>query len=964
MMPRHQERSINVALGEVLHTRNPRWKHSLSTEQLGVFRDSKAQPDLFLEDVVPIVIETEIEPARTVESDAISKLGLTVDYSGRVMEYAIACRLPEVLRHTTDLHKSIAKEQIGYCVLEKTDNDVDRWPIKGWISGSVNDLADCLEMVRLSERLISESTEILEQAVNKSAHIVLDVDGASSEVSKKLGALLNQEPAVQTIRMAMTILANAFTFHMSIQRTHNLPDFEELKKDATGILPMELLPCWRYILKEINYWPIFDIAIKIVECLGTKLAIEVFKKMELASSRLVVIGSTSIHDLSGRMLQRLITDRKFLATFYTLPNSAALLAELCVNRLCADFSSLDSTAELKIADFACGTGTLITAAYQVLLRKFRRQGGDEASLHASQMARGLIAADIMPAATHLTASQLSSTNPAITFDKTCVYTMPYGNQPEETGRPVSLGSLDLTFDEICPSIFGTGSHEILGTHESDSVFSVSVPKDSLDLVIMNPPFTRPTNHESTTVPVPSFAGFQTSEEEQRTMSEMLKRNHRRMKTAVGDGRAGLASNFIDLAHAKTKPGGVLALVLPLTVLRGSSWHKTRNLLRTNYKDIMILSIAASGSTNRAFSADTGMAEVLIVATKRNEICTDSNEDCLFVNLLARPHTVLAAIETAKAILQIERPVRYDSIRVGEVRVGHYVKSSMATAGCAGIYSADVARTMLSLSNSNISLPRFAEYINVPILPLRELGRVGPVHRSIGQYESTAPTKRGVFQLYPYEGIPTYPILWRHNTQLERCLIVAPDSFGEVRPGQDEAAEALWQNTATRLHFNLDFRLTSQALAACMTPTKAIGGSAWPSFILNEEDREIPLVLWCNTTLGLISRWWSGARQQEGRTRLTVLNLSEYQILDCRQLSKRQMSVCQQVFEDFKEQTFLPANEAYRDETRQRLDQAMLIDVLGLPVNILEPLDLLRRQWCHEPSVHGGKRTRISMRESM
>ena len=37
--------------------------------------------------------------------------------------------------------------------------------------------------------------------------------------------------------------------------------------------------------------------------------------------------------------------------------------------------------------------------------------------------------------------------------------------------------------------------------------SFAIADASLDLVIMNPPFTRPTNHERSDEPVPSFAGF-------------------------------------------------------------------------------------------------------------------------------------------------------------------------------------------------------------------------------------------------------------------------------------------------------------------------------------------------------------------------------------------------------------------------------------------------------------------------
>ena len=47
---------------------------------------------------------------------------------------------------------------------------------------------------------------------------------------------------------------------------------------------------------------------------------------------------------------------------------------------------------------------------------------------------------------------------------------------------------------------------------------------------------------------------------------------------------------------------------------------------------------------------------------------------------------------------------------------------------------------------------------------------------------------------------------------------------------------------------------------------------------------------------------------------------------------------------------------WRDETRQELDKAVLTELLRLPQDTLESLDLLRLQWCAEPSVHGGKPT--------
>ena len=60
------------------------------------------------------------------------------------------------------------------------------------------------------------------------------------------------------------------------------------------------------------------------------------------------------------------------------------------------------------------------------------------------------------------------------------------------------------------------------------------------------------------------------------------------------GYAGIASAFAALAHKKIKPGGVLALVLPLSIANGLSWESLREILAREYTDVTILSIASNG----------------------------------------------------------------------------------------------------------------------------------------------------------------------------------------------------------------------------------------------------------------------------------------------------------------------------------------------------------------------------------
>ena len=640
-------------------------------------------------------------------------------------------------------------------------------------------------------------------------------------------------------------------------------------------------------------------------------------------------------------------DRKFLATFYTLPSSACLLAELAVDRLPHDWSSPFLPMHLHVADFACGTGTLLTASYQSILSRVRRHGQDDERLHESMIAKSLIAADIMPAASHLTASQLSGVHPSVTFDRTIVYTMPYGVQSETTGLPLAIGSLELVAEDKFTTLFGTGRAQMRGDR-MEQMTELNLPKESLDLVIMNPPFTRPTNHALTDVPVPSFAGFDTSAAEQRAMSSRLKTIRRSLADPMGNGYAGLASDFLDLAHVKIRPGGVLAFVLPRTFLRGVAWRAARDVITRDYRDICVISIVETKSTRSAFSADTGLAEILLLATRLLPGETPASDDVLFINLPSRPSSIHEAVEVANRIRLIEE-VDSGEIMLGRHRAFTYLRTPLQNAGVAGVSSLDLCKFMLALSKGEVSSLRDNHSDSIPVTHLQELGECGPVHRSIGSLEYSRP--RGAFAFYEFQAASTYPALWSHDADRERQMEVQPDVRGVVREGAHENAIKIWQ-TASRLHFNADFRTTSQSLSACLTPEPTLGGRAWPSFGLSEPRWESCIALWANSTLGLVSHWWEDSRQQSGRSMLTVSSLPSLMVLDPRSLSSIQHDRCDAIFNEMKDAKFRAAKDAATDPTRASLDQLLFVDVLGMSPKVLPVLELLRKQWCSEPSVSG------------
>ena len=964
-MPKTNEIAFNVPLSDVLQTKHPRWRDQVGVEQRDVLRETALQPDIVIRPPggVPVIIETEFMPARSVETDATARLGKFLEYNGDLIEQTIAVQIPQELSRAPqkDLELLIEAAEFRYCTfsLQETDTAV-RWPSEGWLVGSIDDLATCIENVSLSERLLTEGSQILEQSIGEAAGKLRET--ASIHALERMAQSLHQEDGEQTSRMAMAIVANALVFHTAIVDAHDIPTIDELRiPGRNDVSKSRLLECWQHILDNINYYPIFRIASDLLLPIADSTANAVLNRLAQAAGDLAGLGATTLHDLSGRMFQRLIADRKFLATFYTLPTSAALLGELAVSRLDAvtDWSDPDALTHLQVADLACGTGTLLSAAYRALASRHRRTGGDDQVLHTQMMERALIAADIMPAATHLTASMLSSTHPGTTFGNTRVHTLPYGQQSQEKRHTMALGALDLIEEDTAPSLFGTGVHVARGTGadvEAEGSQDMILPPETADLVIMNPPFTRPTNHEKTEVPVPSFAGLGTSKDEQQAMAKRLAEIRWRLDNPVGHGNAGLASNFVDLAHVKTKPGGILALVLPAACLSGSSWKNVRRLLESEYKDLVVLTIAAHGQTDRAFSADTGMAEILVVANKCHA-GQQRGRETLFVNLYHRPRSLAEAFEMARAVRRLPPQARQGRLCVGDQEiVGTYIRALLSQGGCASLRETALADAALGLEAGTLRLP---QGYSTPLSTIRlgTIGRKGLLHRDISGKTSNG-LPRGPFDIISIQGVPEYPVLWSHDAQRERSLVVLPDSEGKVRPGYDVQAVSVWKRTASRLHFNLDFRINSQSLTACLTPTKTIGGTAWPNFILDQDKWTLPLVLWANTTLGLLAFWWIGSRQQQGRARLTITQLPGLTVLDPRHLSEEQIAQAEAIFERFKEAEFLPANEAYRDKTRKTLDRAVLVDLLRLPESTLDPLSILRDQWCAEPSVHGGKSTRI------
>ena len=993
-MPRTSEPEVNIALGEVLRSLRPTsW--SVHTEPTGAIRNGAKRPDILVADPAgwPVAVEAEWSPAATVDDDAVGRLGLSVTDGGLAIETAIAVIYPLDLDGLSgaDLRRALsARNDLQFALYSRIENqEPDRLPRTGWLRGSAANLAMLVHRAAAPASRVDSLAAQLEVGVGDAAAAFTRLNPYGETFGRRIADVIGQsdDSDGQTRRMAMTIIINALIFHQALSDVGFSISVDGEDRTVAPIvefmphgflLPSRVVAEWRAIL-ERNYFPIFWSASTLIARLSTTVAGRILDVLWHSAEQLITGGVTKSHDLTGIVFQRLIADRKFLATFYTQPAGAALLATLALPTerppAGADWADSDTLGAVQIGDFACGTGTLLSAAYQRVALLHELHGGSPADLHPKLMEHGLVGLDVLNSAVHLTATMLASSRPEIPFDGECLLTMPYG----VTGSVASIGSLGLLAEHAQSSLIERADAITAGGRGAKRVQDIvtRIGHEQFDLVIMNPPFSRATSHEALNIGTgnPALAAMNTTRDDQLAMLKAL--NQAAGSAAIGNIRAGLGTHFTDLAIRKVRDGGTIALVLPMSFAAGGLWSKVRAAVAEHFETVIVVSIAASGSASRSFSADTDIAECLVVASGKGTSASSMTAVVLERQPASIAHGELIAEQITKLLQDSaprldDRPRGAARIEIGRETAGYMIQSDFRNGGAwkiVGIDDPALAQCAYHLMDGKLhNLSAITDDpVLIPVTLMRDLVEIGFSDMEIaGDKPDGDP--QGPFEVVrPASASPTFPILWRHEAKRERSLVVPPDCEGQikrVRPelqaSVDADATTIWRS-ASLAHWNRDCQFNSQSTIVALTPQKCIGGRAWPSIRAKNERRERALALWCNSTLGLLLYWWSANKSQSGRGSIPIGSIPDIAALDVDSLSDEQLSLAENVLLDVQHYPFLPLNQIDEDVCRHELDRRLLIDILGCPPEICDeggPIDIIRRKIAAEPQIHGGKKSRV------
>lgn len=1007
------EHDFNAALGEAMQRMHADKSVGFTSERVGVLAPSadagSRRIDVLVRSasLLPVAVEVEYDrPGGNPDRDAVARLGLEIGQGGKGISSAIAVLAPPLAEQWKDREDAVSRlvggAQLRYAVHSRGTDGAEpgRWPRSGWLTGTAQSLAEFAVMVSIPPGQLETVAAIAAMRMHGIA------EDLSDDAKLRLAVAMGRPSGSDSLNVVGVVWLNAFLFQDRIAQSHpGVPTREDVMPEHNPV-PCMVKEAWNAI-RSIDYRSVFDPAtdaLRIVQSsVGGALAAELLGAAARMAER-IEASELGVFDIGGELFQRLISDRSEAASYYTRPEVAEFLAHVTVN----DSVRLPRSARavalgepnpigeiFRIADFACGTGTLLRAAYRRVRALAQAAGAKPeglAALHTHLMEHGFCGVDISPIAAHLTASGLSNIEPGADYRHTNIGVAPV------CGPKGATGSVEyLAVDELA-DLFGfdastAGSAPRPGA-EADAQ-GLYAPDERYDVVMMNPPYSRTRGGQA----LFDIAGATDAER-----ARAQKRAAALVRDTPANLKAGLASVFCELVRRKACTGGRVGIVLPITAAASPAWSSIRAMFERHFDDLLLVAFpGATRGGDKTLSADTAMGEMIIAGTKRSEPRVDLSKADIMTVALDEPFgTIAVAAETGRSVdaaLRSREEQREGNVTVGTAVTGRWTVLPAAEGGPwaavgAASFGAVAVAERLTRRGEFMPLDAHEPVCQVVMTTIGEMFELGPTHHRIGHVASNESI--GAFELWPITDDQVRPdtSLWASDAEAQTALTVEPTHYGlavgprlsaardkalvqlqrklsRANGGQSsdaaaaeaqaeaEAAERARSQSAldemrrcrSTLFYQRGIFWPSQVALAAVTDKPVMGGRAWCALMHDDPVARFGFAIWANSTLGMVVHWSRAQRQQHGRSSTQLEGIRQMPCPDFNEAStyaaaRDLLSTSRHLLSD----RLMPARDAYRDPAREALDAAAA-RLLGIPN--AESLRDLARNWCREPSVHDG-----------
>ena len=931
---------------------------ALLISKLGVTADAetihvhgKHRPDvLFQLRGLRVVIEGKFKDTPNAEQTVLEDARKRV--RAGVAHIAAATVYPDELRtaRTTKLFDALEDARLRYRIVTET------FESEGWFEGNPAELMEALRRAQESltrDDIVAKTAKALSTHLESIAKLWIGQTGACDRLSKLLGLVIpkkeKSQPASErreaAAKVSALVLANAFIFQEQLALSDERADtLRKLKKSSDLIEATSEHWCW--IWENVNYATIFQLGERILDELpASSSTTEIVKSLLDAAQKICAEQAALRHDLMGRIYHRLLPHAKYLGTYYTSVSAATLLLKVALDlKWSNDFGSARELADFKVADLACGTGTLLMAASQALTDGFiktraesdRSIGPQDLSvLHSTLMQNVLHGYDILPSAVHLTASTLALLAPEVAFRQMNLFVMPIGM---DHGK-ARLGSVDFLSGDQIPTQFALDNTHLktVQTGAAKSVDATArVPK--LDLCVMNPPFVSSRYRNRL------FGSFP---EDRPKLQKALSKQAKKIGISA---TAGLGALFVPLADKHMKPGGRIAFVLPIALASGEAWGAVRKFIADRYHLEVVITSHDPSRTN--FSENTDLSELLFVARKLNS--GEKAGDTSYVTLLRNPTTIPEALDLAArlspALLGDGRrektsvTIRSSARVLGEIT--HLPAPKDDDNWTSAIFSQSfLARVHWELDkNSRLAMPGASVQQPIPLCRLDALGGLGYDIRDI---TDAFEVDRAASRWTPYPGF------WDHDAKRVVQIAQTSNAFliartKPIKGRKLKNVSAVWAKAGNILLVSRLRTNTHKVLATGFD--QKILGNTWWAFdddSLSNAQRKA-LLLWLNSTLGLLMYFGRRAITQGPWMQMKKPAWQSMPVLNVRNLNQEQSDALSATYDIVSQETFRPLAQLDSDPMRIQIDES-LCKTLSLP-----SLTPIRELLVREPGLTGRK----------
>ena len=814
-----------------------------------------------------VAIEAELGNSNPKKRSAIQDADAKI--ARDVCDVAIALVYPKTVRTLGQLRNS----QVEVCVRTpgmRATNARSSWipvnvtALRNTVFEAPNELGSPDELARIATVAINKATNVFTQIERDSIMANMGEAAEKTNVNGLMTDLLTAIMFHSNLDLIRHELAPIFDQHTDIPESFAAPWPPMSVKEClqSSILAQSFHEAHDLWL-SVDYKQIFEWSCAILNSLPSSIrSNQAIRIIAEAAVDLQHKSGSQHHDLVGITFCQSLESAKYDGSMYTTLPAATLLVNLLFEGLRIDWKDYDAVVGLRLVDFACGTGTLLIAAANYVLRHEQTgRSGDVARAMLEQMLYGF---DINNRGIFQTATGIGMIAPGVPFQKMHLYSLLLGI--DTSSEEAKLGSLEMLEGKQQLSF---NPRPVTGTRVDAE--PAPIESEIYDIAIMNPPFT---------------VNYKRHKQFDKKTREMLRDRETILFADLPNDASSNANGFFVLVEKTLdKKRGRLGFVVPSSTTTAPSARRIRRFLGNAFHvELLIITY----DPNRIFmSGNTSIGEMLVILDRKRP---SESRKTKVVKVTSNPDSAVKSAIVADSVIS-------DSVEADNHGIVDFVdRATIEQGDWSAIQFVD--NTLFRLASTNVWEGTVGNQLIL-----------GPMGRPIRNWDKCREADA--------HAVPT---LYDHDVTHCDSFEVPPDSFRRPKKGPSKY-EGTYLHLPERINWPtvkvVACRTNVKAVGSAWTCASVV-----PINGVEDEVVEKAVVMLLNSTPGKLGMLLRRTNRKPSYTPFSKEGLEEIPLPRLARMHPNSLTALADVYDEFADQSKLSFRQAHRCPIQVAIDRAV------------------------------------------